>query len=75
MENLIRNSAKTWGIFASGMIAGLVASLLSRKSEPFILRFRKQLGRTSLPKIVPTIPRFDEELRTIEVDSHLGFNE
>lgn len=75
MENRIKKSARVCGIFASGMIAGVAASMLTGKSRPWFLQLRKQISSISIPKILPAIPEFDKEVLSIDVETHLSANE
>jgi len=74
MEKSYRKSLSASGIFASGLVVGYAVSMLSGNSNYWYSQLRGRIGRVSMPKILPTIPEFDNQL-TIDVETQLGMHE
>jgi len=75
MEKSIRKSVSAYGIFASGLVVGYAASVLSGKVSFRSSMYTNRFGSLSVPKILPVIPDFEKEQISIDVETHLGFNE
>ncbi|CAN5167752.1 hypothetical protein BH23BAC3_BH23BAC3_29760 [soil metagenome] len=75
MEKSIRKSVTAFGIFASGLVAGYAVSVLSGKLSLRSSLFPSTFGSISIPKILPVIPDFEKERISIDVETHLGYNE
>lgn len=75
MENAMKKSARTFGIFATGLMAGYAATMLSRNYDEWYPKIQQKFRGISIPKVAPTIPEFDDELLSVEVDPHLGFHD
>ncbi len=68
-------SVTVFGLFASGLAAAYVASLISGKVYSRLSLCATSLGSLSIPKILPAIPDFEKEQISIDVEKHLGYNE
>lgn len=75
MEKSLKKSVSAFGIFASGLVVGYAASLLSLKSNHWYSQLRGRVGQLSMPKILPTIPELDSGQISIEVETQLGMDE
>lgn len=75
MNKSIRESAKTYSVFATGILAGYAASKLFKNGLSDLRHIGDRVPSISFPVIAPVIPDFDKELADIDVGSHLGFDE
>jgi len=69
----MRKSVATFGFFATGLIAGYMASLFSGKSCSWSPVYSNNISRLSVPKILPTIPDFDKERISIDIETSLKY--
>lgn len=75
MEKSIRKPVTAVGIFTMGLAAGFAASVLSGKLCSRASLYPSTFDSLSIPKILPVIPDFEKERISIDVETHLGYNE